>query len=366
WNMVVGFALNTLEIYKLPFLEQLIAAMPVPPAGQVLPPNVLNTHIAWVKASKEISGKSGTSLDRERISRVQTGKRTVSPPFTPKPKNPPTPKKDNPAKDPIAHQCGEVAIKKAKINLDSALLWHCRLEYISKKSIKKLQHDEVINLTDIKSFDKCVSSNLSQVKMDDSNIAIEEYIRLEKEKARKCRKVFNWETAKYGKIWYDEDIHDLKSVKTEFQTIVFNDNLTSNETLFCEPTNEFSVIVYNDALTSKLDFLSEPTLCPQHINEFDLKDETSLSEYHEEEQNILYFNDLFPFNIIYTDDSKSDKDNDDHEVDIKQSSGGNHQSSGSIDFEVLIVGYEHVVMNCGSAGIRYEHAVMNLLRQLET
>nr|GEV65071.1 reverse transcriptase domain-containing protein [Tanacetum cinerariifolium] len=29
-----------------------------------------------------------------------------------------------------------------------------------------------------------------------------------------------------------------------------------------------------------------------------------------------------------------------------------HQSSGSLNFEVLIVGYEHVVMNCGSAGIR--------------
>ncbi|GKE11813.1 hypothetical protein Tco_1415364, partial [Tanacetum coccineum] len=40
--------------------------------------------------------------------------------------------------------------------------------------------------------------------------------------------------------------------------------------------NEFPVIVYNDALTSKLDFSTEPTLCPQHIDEFDLKDETSL------------------------------------------------------------------------------------------
>nr|GFA15754.1 hypothetical protein [Tanacetum cinerariifolium] len=30
-----------------------------------------------------------------------------------------------------------------------------------------------------------------------------------------------------------------------------------------------------------------------------------------------------------------------------------HQSSGSLDFEVLIVGYDHVVMNYGSAGIRY-------------
>ncbi|GKA03777.1 hypothetical protein Tco_0676558 [Tanacetum coccineum] len=79
--------------------------------------------------------------------------------------------------------------------------------------------------------------------------------------------------------------------------------------------------VYNDALTSKSDFLTEPTLKPQHIDEFDLKDETSLSEYDEVEQIVLYFNDLFPFNIIYLDDLKSGKDNDDNKIDIIQSSG---------------------------------------------
>ncbi|GJX41178.1 hypothetical protein Tco_0256168, partial [Tanacetum coccineum] len=52
-----------------------------------------------------------------------------------------------------------------------------------------------------------------------------------------------------------------------------------------------------------------------------LKDETSLFEYDEVEQNILYFNDLFPFNIIYPDDLKSDMDNDDDKIDIIQSSG---------------------------------------------
>nr|GEV16543.1 hypothetical protein [Tanacetum cinerariifolium] len=83
---------------------------------------------------------------------------------------------------------------------------------------------------------------------------------------------------------------------------------------------EFPVIVYNDALTSKLDFLIEPTVCPQYINEFNLKDETSLSECDEEETNVLYFNDLFPFYIIYPDYSKSDKDNDEDKIDIKQSS----------------------------------------------
>ncbi|GJR91961.1 hypothetical protein Tco_0215972 [Tanacetum coccineum] len=180
-----------------------------------------------------------------------------------------------------------------------------------------------------------------------------------------------------SRIWYDEDVHDLRSVETEFPAIIFNDNLTSNETLSCEPTvsslndneidfrisfdesdnedyivvydensfsykiisvnnlktdskndnekvnmpsfpspdpevsyfndldffkdfeNEFPAIVYNDALTSKSDLLTEPTISPRHIGEFDLKDETSLSECDEKEQNVLYFNDLLPFNVIY-------------------------------------------------------------------
>ncbi|GKC71528.1 hypothetical protein Tco_1117411 [Tanacetum coccineum] len=243
--------------------------------------------------------------------------------------------------------------------------------------------------------------------MDDPNITMEEYIRLEEEKARRRDKVFNWETAKYGKIWYDEDVDDLRSVETEFPAIVFSDRLTSEDALPCEPMvsslndnkidfkisfdesddedytvifdknsfsykiisandlktdsendnekvnmplfpsyeatvsclndlyffkdfeNEFSVIVYNDALTSKLDFSTEPTLSPQHIDKFDLKNETSLSEFDEEEQNILYFNDLFPFNKIYPDDLKSDKDNYDDKIDMIQSLGGNENTQGS-------------------------------------
>nr|GEV00346.1 hypothetical protein [Tanacetum cinerariifolium] len=72
--------------------------------------------------------------------------------------------------------------------------------------------------------------------MDDSNITMEEYIRLEEEKARRRGQLYNWETTTYGKIWYNKDVHDLKSVETEFSTIVFNDMLASEVTLFCEPT----------------------------------------------------------------------------------------------------------------------------------
>ncbi|GJZ80633.1 hypothetical protein Tco_0645627 [Tanacetum coccineum] len=84
--------------------------------------------------------------------------------------------------------------------------------------------------------------------------------------------------------------------------------------------NEFPAIVYNDALTSKLYFLTEPPISPQHIDEFNLKDETSLSECDEEEHNVLYFNDLFPFNVIYPDDLKLNTDNN-NKIEIKRPSG---------------------------------------------
>ncbi|GJY28635.1 retrotransposon protein, putative, ty1-copia subclass [Tanacetum coccineum] len=50
-----------------------------------------------------------------------------------------------------------VSNKRAKLNLDSALLWHCRLGHISKKRIEKLQHDGLLNSADLRAFEKCVS-----------------------------------------------------------------------------------------------------------------------------------------------------------------------------------------------------------------
>ncbi|GJT07498.1 retrotransposon protein, putative, ty1-copia subclass [Tanacetum coccineum] len=41
-----------------------------------------------------------------------------------------------------------VSNKRAKLDLDSALLWHCRLGHISMKRIEKLQHDGLLNSTD--------------------------------------------------------------------------------------------------------------------------------------------------------------------------------------------------------------------------
>nr|GEU40243.1 retrovirus-related Pol polyprotein from transposon TNT 1-94 [Tanacetum cinerariifolium] len=125
------------------------------------------------------------------------------------------------------------------------------------------------------------------------------------------------------KTFSTSDPLKLNSQPNDFKRDSENDNEKVNKPLFPspEPTvsciddldffkdfeNEFPAIVYNDALTSKSDFSTEPTLCPQHIDKFDLNGETSLSEYDEVEQSVLYFNDLFPFNI--PDDLKSEKGN---------------------------------------------------------
>nr|GEW05271.1 hypothetical protein [Tanacetum cinerariifolium] len=126
--------------------------------------------------------------------------------YIPKPKNPKPAAKEHPAKDDTCHHCKEVGhwkrnclvylaellkkkrqvgsasssvmvfmkfdmhdlvpnvnsiynvnIKRAKHNLDSTYLWHCRLAHISKKRIGKLQQEGLLKSTDNESFDQCVS-----------------------------------------------------------------------------------------------------------------------------------------------------------------------------------------------------------------
>ncbi|GJT89973.1 hypothetical protein Tco_1078818 [Tanacetum coccineum] len=72
--------------------------------------------------------------------------------------------------------------------------------------------------------------------MEDPNITMEDYIKLEEEKSHRHSKVYDWETATYGRIWYDDDVRGLRSVQTEFPAIFFNDELTFEKALSCKPT----------------------------------------------------------------------------------------------------------------------------------
>ncbi|GJZ05626.1 hypothetical protein Tco_0539419 [Tanacetum coccineum] len=70
--------------------------------------------------------------------------------------------------------------------------------------------------------------------MDDPNLTMEEYIRLEEGKAHKRGKVFNWQTATYGKIRVDDDLYNLSSVEAEFLAIVINDAVAPQDELQCK------------------------------------------------------------------------------------------------------------------------------------
>ncbi|GJR53264.1 hypothetical protein Tco_0962658 [Tanacetum coccineum] len=133
--------------------------------------------------------------------------------------------------------------------------------------------------------------------MDDLDITVEEYIWLETEKALRKGKVYNWETAMYGKIMYDEDVHFLRYVETEFLAIV-----------------------YNDALTSELELSCEFIVSPQHIDKVNWKIEISLSDSDDENYTVIYDNDPFSYKIFNIDDLKLDMGNGDDKSDIRQSS----------------------------------------------
>nr|GEZ13923.1 hypothetical protein [Tanacetum cinerariifolium] len=120
----------------------------------------------------------------------------------------------------------------------------------------------------------------------------------------------------------DNDKVNIPSFPSPEPSVSYSDDLD----YFKDFETEFPAIVYNDTLTSKFDSLTEPAVSHHHIDKLDLKNETSLSECDEEEQNILYFNNLFPLNIIYPDDPKTNEENDDDEIDKIQSLGDNTPS----------------------------------------
>nr|GEY60712.1 hypothetical protein [Tanacetum cinerariifolium] len=165
---------------------------------------------------------------------------------------------------------------------------------------------------------------------------MEEYIRLEEEKACRHSKLYDWETATYA-LFSEPMVSLLNDNQMEFR-ILF-DKFDNEDYMVIYDNNSFcyKIISVNDLkmdsendndkvnmpLFSSSEPTVEPTVSPQHIDEFNLKNETSFSKCDGEKQNIIYFNDLFSFSVIYPNDLKSSKDNDDDNIDIKQLSKDN-------------------------------------------
>ncbi|GKB85225.1 hypothetical protein Tco_0957497 [Tanacetum coccineum] len=137
-------------------------------------------------------------------------------------------------------------------------------------------------------FDTLLTAKLylDRVKSDDLNITLEEYIRLEEEKAQRHGRMFNWQTATFGKVKYYEDEDDcFTDVEIEFPAIVFDNTLTSDTTLSCEPT-----------------------VSPPNENKIDFR--ISLDESDDEDYTIIFDENSFSYKIIFVNDLKTNSEND--------------------------------------------------------
>nr|GEU76433.1 hypothetical protein [Tanacetum cinerariifolium] len=167
---------------------------------------------------------------------------------------------------------------------------------------------------------------------------------LEKKKARRRGQEYNWETATYGKIWYDEDIYYIIYFKKEFSATVYNDTLTSepevlfdfeneypaivyNNTLTSKPKvsidfeNEFPAIVYNDASISELEISAKPTVSSYPAIKIGFDFKISLSDSDDEDYTFIYDKNSSSNKLVSINNLKSYSNNDDDKIDIKQSSG---------------------------------------------
>ncbi|GJY64716.1 hypothetical protein Tco_0466176 [Tanacetum coccineum] len=129
--------------------------------------------------------------------------------------------------------------------------------------------------------------------MDDPNITMEEYIRLQEEKALSRGETFDWQTATYGKIEYCENKDDsFTNLETEYPTIVFDD--TSDASLSCEPT-----------------------VSPLDNNEIDFK--ILFDESDDEDYMVIFDKNSFSCKTIYVDNLKTNSEDENDKVNMPSS-----------------------------------------------
>ncbi|GJS88503.1 hypothetical protein Tco_0771139 [Tanacetum coccineum] len=129
--------------------------------------------------------------------------------------------------------------------------------------------------------------------MDDPNITMEEYIRLQEEKALSRGETFDWQTPTYGKMEYCENEDDsFTNLETEYPAIVLDD--TSDAPLSCEPT-----------------------VSPLDNNKIDFK--ISFDESDDEDYMVIFDENSFSCKIIFVDSFKTDSENENDEVNMPSS-----------------------------------------------
>ncbi|GJT70454.1 hypothetical protein Tco_1029740 [Tanacetum coccineum] len=102
--------------------------------------------------------------------------------------------------------------------------------------------------------------------------------------------MFNWETAKYGKIQINEDVHNLRSVETKFLAITLIDEISSENTLSCKATVS--------SLNNEVDF------------------RISFDDSNDEDHMVIFDKNSFSYKIIAVNNLKTDLENDNEKVNM--------------------------------------------------
>ncbi|GJW40133.1 hypothetical protein Tco_0065978 [Tanacetum coccineum] len=109
-------------------------------------------------------------------------------------------------------------------------------------------------------------------------------------KAQRRGQTFNWETATYGKIYYD-NLDFFTDFEADFPAIFYNDALTSNHNISSEPT----VYIYN-AVKTDFDF------------------NISFSDSGDEDYTFICDKNLFAYKLILVNDLKPEPVNENVEI----------------------------------------------------
>ncbi|GJW87362.1 hypothetical protein Tco_0162702 [Tanacetum coccineum] len=104
-------------------------------------------------------------------------------------------------------------------------------------------HSASMKKRSIRHIKKKAIRRIGLQEMEDRDMTMEEYVQYENEKALRNGKVYNWETAMYDKICYDEDVHYLRFFKTEFPAIFYNDALESKSDFSSERLVSIRLII---------------------------------------------------------------------------------------------------------------------------
>ncbi|GKA22239.1 hypothetical protein Tco_0708201 [Tanacetum coccineum] len=157
--------------------------------------------------------------------------------------------------------------------------------------------------------------------MDDTSITMEEYIRIEEEKAQRRGLIFDWQTAKFGRTEHDYKEECFLNFEEEFPAIVFrkinSDSFDSEQREVISEYDDdeedfetkFPAIVFNASNSTPP---CEPTVSPPNESELDFR--ISCDESDDEDYTVIFDENSFSYKLVAVNDLKTISENDDNDV----------------------------------------------------